>query len=439
MNMKKIISSPWTFIPMLFLAVGAGGGGIVGNLTSVMFKDFGFSNALIGAVALLSLPSSLRFFWAPWIDSLGSKRNLCRRFTALMALLVLLMGGLTAMKLLNPVTAFITIGVFSLIFSCLEVASDGYYIRIFDRKMQAEFVGVKTAAIRGGIILSIVLFIRLAGDLQEKGWEKNMAWGVAVAAAGITLLLLALYYRQTLPRAPGDEPVKDSSAFPLGPVLKEYVTQKRAWAIIVMLLIFRLGQGMQVYMVPPFLMDSPGLGGFGMGPKDIAMLKTFADMPCMIIGGILGGLIIKRYGLKRTLVPFTLFMNVPNFAYIYLSMAHPSTEITVFGYVFYRSVFFTSILETLGYGIGFSAFYYYLHAIAVGRHKTSMLAISSGLMGLGFYLPGALSGVLQEHLGYSTLFIISSSTGLLTLAILPFLPMPSFDEAATEEDKAEET
>ena len=422
---------------MLFLAVGAGGGGIVGNLTSVMFKDFGYSNALIGAAALLLLPSSLRFFWAPWIDSLGSKRDLCWRFTALMALLVLLLGGLTAMKMLTPVTAFIIIGLFALVFSCLEVASDGYYIRIFDRKMQAEFVGIKTAAIRGGIILSIVLFIRLAGDLQEKGWEKNMAWGIAVASAGATLLLLALYYRYALPRAPGDEAVKDSSPFPLGPVLKEYVTQKRAWAIIAMLLIFRLGQGMQVYMVPPFLMDSPDLGGFGMGPKDIAMLKTFADMPCMIVGGILGGFIIKRYGLKRTLIPFTLFMNVPNFAYIYLSVAHPVAEITIFGYPFYRDVFFTAMLETLGYGIGFSAFYYYLHAIAVGKHKTSMLAISSGLMGLGFYLPGALSGILQEHLGYSSLFIISSTTGLLTLAILPFLPMPSFDEPL-EDDKTGE-
>ena len=53
-----------------------------------------------------------------------------------------------------------------------------------------------------------------------------------------------------------------------------------------------------------------------------------------------------------------------------------------------------------------------------------MLAISSGLMGLGFYLPGGLSGVVQQMMGYPSLFILSSTAGLLTLAIIPFLPMP---------------
>jgi PAT family beta-lactamase induction signal transducer AmpG len=421
---NKIMFSPWLFVPMLFAAVGAGGGGLVGNLTTVMFKDFGFSNALIGAVALLSLPSSLRFLWAPWVDGLGSKQRLCVWFTFVMGIIILALGGLVYFGWLSPLVAFLSVAVFSMVFSCLEVASDGYYIRIFNKEEQAEFVGVKTAAIRGGIILSIAVFIRLAGEWQEQGLTKEAAWGRAVLFAGAVLLGLALYYRFGLPAAEDDQPVRDSKAFPLLPVLREYVTQPRAWAIILMLLIFRLGQGMQVYMVPPFLMDTVADGGYGMSPKDIALLKTFADMPFMILGGIIGGLIIKRYGIRRTLVPFTLLMNVPNFSYIYLSLFRPEASFTLFGHSFYGLVFGTAVVETLGYGIGFSAFYYYLHAMAEGRHKTSMLAISSGLMGLGFYLPGGISGILQQSMGYPSLFVLSSVTGLLTLAIIPFLPMP---------------
>lgn len=425
--MKKhpVLHSPWLFIPMLFLAVGAGGGGIVGNLTTVMFKDFGFSNALIGAVALLSLPSSLRFLWAPWVDAMGSKRSLCRHFTSIMGLIILATGGMIFAGHLSPTVAFIAIALFALVFSCLEVASDGYYIRIFNKEQQAEFVGIKTAAIRGGIILSIAIFIRLAGEWQEQGLSKEVAWGRSVMLAGATLLALAVYYWKALPHAADDEPVRDHKAFPLFSILKEYISQNRAWAIILMLLIFRFGQGMQVYMVPPFLMDSAEAGGYGMNPKDIAMLKTFAEMPFMIIGGIVGGLVIKRCGLKRTLIPFTLLMNLPNFAYIALSIFRPQATFTLFGSSFYTPVFLTSVVETLGYGAGFSAFYYYLHAIADGRHKTSMLAISSGLMGLGFYLPGGLSGVVQQMMGYPSLFILSSTAGLLTLAIIPFLPMPN--------------
>ncbi|MFA5629742.1 MAG: hypothetical protein WC958_05825 [Dehalococcoidales bacterium] len=188
MRIKKFVSSPWIFVPMLFIVVGAGGRGLVGNLTAVMFKDFGFSNVLLGAVALLSLPSSFRFLWAPWINSLGNKRELCRQFIELMALTVFILSRLTVFGMLTPFITFIIIGIFALLFTCLEVASDRYYIRIFTPELQAEFVGIKTAAIRGGIILSIVLFIRLAGDLQEKGWQKNTAWAAALAAAGADTL-----------------------------------------------------------------------------------------------------------------------------------------------------------------------------------------------------------------------------------------------------------
>ena len=424
MKLKEIFHSPWIFVSMLFLAVGAGGGGIVGSMTTVMFKDFGYSNVLIGAVALLSLPSSFRFLWAPWVDGLASKRALCCIFTIIMGGIVISLGGLTYFGYFSPWVAFVTIGCFAFAFSCLEVSSDGYYIRILDKNMQAKFVGIKTAAIRAGIILSIAVFIRLGGELQEIGWTKDAAWGGALLLAAVVLLGLGFYYFKGLPQAVGDAPVRDAKGFPLFSILGEYVRQPRAWAIILLLLIFRFGQGMQVYMVPPFLMDTAEAGGYGMSPKDLALLKTYAEMPFMIIGGILGGLIIKRYGLKRTLIPFTLLMNVPNFAYVYLAMDLPQQTFSFLGTSFYVPVFLTSVMETLGYGIGFSAFYYYIHAIAEGRHKTSMLAISSGLLGLGFYLPGGVSGIVQQWLGYPSLFILSSAMGLLVLFIVPFLPMP---------------
>lgn len=413
---------------MLFISVGAGGGGIVGNLTTVMFKDLGMSNAIVGAAALLSLPSSFRFFWAPWVDGLGSKRGLCWRFILILGVLILVLAGLVAGGLTNPILLFLVLFVFAYFFSCLEVASDGYYIRIFKPRDQAEFVGIKVAGIRAGIIISIVVFVRLAGEWQEKGWDKQVAWGCTIALAALMFFVFALYTRYALPRADDDEAVKDATGFPLKTILKEYLQQKRVWAIVVMLLIFRFGQGILVYMSPAFYMDTMEAGGFGLNTKEVALLKTFTDVPWMIIGGIAGGLIVQRYGLKRLIYPFTLLLALPNFGYVYLAAIQPTTIVALLGERFYLELFLVSTLESLGYGVGFSGFYYYIHAIATGRHKTSMLAISSGLMGLGFYLPGGMSGVLQEYLGYSALFGVSCFIGLLTLVVLPLLPMPSFED-----------
>lgn len=428
-NPKQIFQSPWFFVPVLFMAVGAGGGGIIGSLTSVMFKDLGYSNVLVGAVALLSLPSSFRFLWAPWVDRLGTKRNLCWRFITGMAGLISLLAVIVYTGIITPPIAFTLIVVFSIVFASLEVSADGYYIRVFDRKRQAEFVGIKAAAIRGGILLSIILFVTYAGQLQEvHQWSVNHAWGAAVFGASIFLALLALYARFFLPKVASDEAVKDPQAFPLIPIIKEYLQQPGVWAVIGMLLIFRFGQGILIYMAPPFYMDPFEAGGYGMNAKDIGLLKTLTDFPWMTLGGILGGFIIMKLGLRRTIIPFTLLLCLPNFAYIYLAYYLPRETFELFGHTYYHAVFWVSCIESLGYGIGFSGFFYYIHAIAQGKHKTSMLAISSGLMGLGFYLPGSISGVLQQMTDYTTVFIVSSVVGLLTLVIVPFLPMPSFDD-----------
>jgi PAT family beta-lactamase induction signal transducer AmpG len=329
----------------------------------------------------------------------------------------------------NPLPVLIVLLVFAFLLSCLEIAADGYYIRVFGRRQQAEFVGIKAAAIRGGIILSIILFITWAGDLQETyQWEVRAAWAAAVVAAAFFLFILAFYDRFFLPRVADDVAVKDAEGFPLKNVLAEYFAQDRVWAIVGMLLIFRFGQGIFIYMAPAFYMDPSALGGFGMNAKDVGLLKTYTDIPPMIIGGILGGLIIMKYGIRILIYPFTLLMCLPNFAYVYLAVALPMEQFSLLGRDFYTGVFITSLIESLGYGIGFSGFFYYIHAIADGKHKTSMLAISSGIMGLGFYLPGALSGVIQSHTGYPTLFMISAVVGLGTIIILPFLPMPSFSE-----------
>lgn len=431
---KKIVQSPWFFVPILFIAVGSGGGGIVGSLTAVMFKDLGYSNVLVGAVAILSLPSSLRFLWSPWIDGLGSKRDLCWRFISGMSFMIAFLALIVYTGIVTPLFAFLIIFAFTIIFSSFEVAADGYYIRVFDRKRQAEFVGIKAAAIRGGILISVVFFVTWAGELQETYfWSINHAWGMAVFGAALLLAFIALYAKFFLPIVDSDYPVKDPEPFPLLTILKEYITQERAWAIIGMLLIFRFGQGILIYMAPAFYMDPFSLGGYAMNAKDIGLLKALTDMPWMTAGGIFGGFVIMKFGLKRTIIPFTLLMCLPNFAFVFLAFERPMATFELFGRTYYQAVFIVSCIESLGYGIGFSGFFYYIHAVASGKHKTSMLAVSSGVMGLGFYLPGAVSGVLQQLTNYVTVFAISSIVGLFTLVIVPFLPMPKFDADEVEE------
>jgi PAT family beta-lactamase induction signal transducer AmpG len=393
-----------------------------------MYSDMGYSNAFIGAVALLSLPTSIRFLWSAYIDAMGSKRNLSCLFTALMGLTCILLALVIYIDFAFTWTTLILFGLLSFFFASLEISADGYYIRILPLRRQAEFVGIKAAAIRLGIIFSLVVLIRLAGALTDKEWSEYAAWGTILLITGLIFLLCAAYNFRFLPKADDDEAVK-TEGFALVTVFKEYLQMEKVWAIILLILCYRWGQGLLFYMTVPFYMNSWADGGMAMSTSEVAMLRTYTDLPWMIIGGILGGFIVKRYGLRKVFIPMAFMLNIPNVFYIYLAVVQPVETFSILGTTFYTDLFYISCLESLGYGLGFSAFFFYIHALSRGPNKTSILAISSGLMGLGFNIPGSVSGIIQSWTGFSGLFAISSVVGLLSIFLIILAPMPKMEDS----------
>jgi len=109
-----------------------------------------------------------------------------------------------------------------------------------------------------------------------------------------------------------------------------------------------------------------------------------------------------------------------------LAATQPTLTFSLFGENLNVSVLLVSSIEAFGYGMGFSAMFYYMHITATdaGRNKTSILAISFALMNVGWYVPGMMSGFVQAAIGYTGLFIVSSTVGLLALLLIPLLPMP---------------
>jgi len=78
--------------------------------------------------------------------------------------------------------------------------------------------------------------------------------------------------------------------------------------------------------------------------------------------------------------------------------------------------------EQLGYGIGLTAFTVYLMRICKGKYKTAHFAISTGIMALGMMVPGMISGMLQQRVGYQHFFLwvcVLTVPGILVIFRLP--------------------
>jgi PAT family beta-lactamase induction signal transducer AmpG len=119
-------------------------------------------------------------------------------------------------------------------------------------------------------------------------------------------------------------------------------------------------------------------------------------LTALTVGGLAGGWVISRIGLKRALWPLVLAMHVPNVIFVALAMAQPGNLWLVSAGL---------AVEQFGYGLGFTAYLVYMILVAEGPHKTAHYAICTGFMALGMMLPGMWSGWLQDQLGYLHFFL----------------------------------
>ncbi|MEK7726825.1 MAG: MFS transporter, partial [candidate division KSB1 bacterium] len=83
--------SPWLYVPTAYFAEGLPYV-IVNTVSTVLYKNLGVPNTLIGLTSLLYLPWVLKPLWGPTVDLLGTKRNWILWTQVLMALVLALVG-----------------------------------------------------------------------------------------------------------------------------------------------------------------------------------------------------------------------------------------------------------------------------------------------------------------------------------------------------------
>jgi PAT family beta-lactamase induction signal transducer AmpG len=184
------------------------------------------------------------------------------------------------------------------------------------------------------------------------------------------------------------------------------------------MLLYRLPEALLLKICPLFLLDKQSAGGLGLSTSELGFVQGTIGVIGLTIGGILGGVLAAKGGLKRWLWPMVLVMSFPNIAYVYLSMAaHPSFL------MINACVFF----EQFGYGLGFTVLTLYMLYYSQGKFRTSHYSICTGISYLGLMLPGMVSGYVKDIMGYKMFFIFVMACCLITFLVTAFLKIaPEF-------------
>jgi len=410
--------TPWWYVPTLYFAEGLPYVVVV-TVSTILYKTMGMSNLFIGFTSILYLPWVIKMLWSPLVDMYATKRS----WVIATQLLLSIACGVLAGGLPSPAFVAVSLAAFTamaLLSSTHDIAADGFYMLALDNKQQAFFLGVRSTCYRLAMVFGSGVLVVLAGTLEKRA-NPALAWTMVMAIPALLMGFFCLFHRACLPCPAADKACPGSAK--LGNFREAFISyfrQERIAAIVGFILVYRLGEAMLLKMVAPFLLDAPATGGLGLPTDTVGYVYGTAGAISLSIGGIAGGLLIARFGLKRCIWPLTIILHAPDAAFVYLSAVRPELP----------TVYVMVAIEQFGYGMGFTAFGVFLMHISRGPYRTSHFAISTSLMALGMMLPGLLSGLLQQALGYTSFFIVVMVLTIPGMALLFCIPLDEPPAAA---------
>ncbi len=398
---RKSYRNPWYWIPTLYVAEGIPYI-VINEVSTVMYKRMGIPNDEIAFyTSLIYLPWIIKSLWGPVVDILKTKRYWIVGTQLFLSLSFL---GLAAV-LPGPLFFRLSLGIFWLMAfgsATHDIAADGFYILALSDQQQAFFVGIRSTFYRVASLIGKGPLVILAGYLEHDqiagfGGSVVGAWTVTASLLGFLFLLLAVYHKFILPYPAADKAVMNTGFVQeFFRTFLTYLKKDKIGLILGFLLLYRLGESQLMKLVAPFLLDGRDVGGLGLTTEQLGLIYGTLGTVALTIGGLAGGFVVSRQGLRYWLWPMVLIIHLPDLVFVYLSSTQPDSLAIVGAGV---------AVEQFGYGFGFQAYMMYMLYVSRGEHSTAHYAICTSFMALGMAIPQAFSGWIQQQLGYTNFFI----------------------------------
>lgn len=384
--------NPWSWIPTLYLAEGFPYV-LVMTVSVILYKTLDIDNAEIAFyTSWLYLPWVIKPFWSPMVDLIKTKR------WWIYSMQLLLSVGLAGIAFSLPTNYFFQASLaffYLMAFSSAthDIAADGFYMLGLNEKDQSLFVGIRNIFYRLSNIFGQGVLVMIAGYLTNYFNHPAIAWSCVFGLCAIIMIILATYHYFVLPRPKNDTKNNQRN---LKELFTSFFTKKGIVVSLAFILLYRLGEAQLTKIASPFLLDDRMAMGLDISTETVGLIYGTIGVIALLLGGIIGGIVAAKHGLKKWIWPMVLAMNVPNVVYVYLAYTMPENLWIITSCI---------AIEQLGYGFGFTAFMLYLIQVSKGPYQTAHYAICTGFMALGMMLPGMIAGYIQEILGYSQFFI----------------------------------
>jgi PAT family beta-lactamase induction signal transducer AmpG len=366
----------------------------------------GVDLAVIGLLTLTGIPYTWKFLWAPFMDRYVPP-FLGRRRGWLVITQLALIASIGAMGLLTPRTDIALLASLALFVAFAsasqDIVVDAYRTDVSTPEQRGIVSALTVLGYRIAMLTSGALALVLAvgsGAIPALGWQNMYMLMAALIGVGVVATLWGREPRLEVP------PPRTLDEAVVGP-LKEFFSRHGAWSMLLLIVLYKLGDAFAVSLSTAFL-----IRGAGFGVDDVAYVNKGMGLAATIVGVLFGGALMVRLGLYRSLMVFGILQAVSNLTFMWLATAGQS----------YPLLFLAVGFDNLCGGMGTAAFVAFLMALCDHRFTAFQYALLSALSAVGRVYVGPVAGYLTDpkYLGldWATFFFITFLAALPGLALL---------------------
>ena len=366
---------------------------LTGSVLQAWLKEGGIDLASIGLFALVGLPYTLKFLWAPLFDRYALPK-FGRRRGWLIVMQLALAAALAALSLAKPTPDHLLwISAASLIVAFFSASQDIVVDAYRRESMSDDELGLGSALYVNGYRVGMLL---AGGGGLILADHTSFAFMYQVMAAGMAACVIVTFFAPEPPLLKGS-PTTLQDAFILP--LRDYIERDGAWLALAFILLYKIGDTMASSMTTPFYLE------LKYSKTEIGAVVKLFGFWATIAGGTLGGIVIMRIGLARSLWIFGVGQMLSTLGFVALAYAGHNTI----------ALAAVIAIENFTGGLGTAAFVGFMGALTNRRFTATQYALLSSLMGIPRVLLSAPTGWLALELGWPTFF------ALCTLIAIPGL------------------
>ncbi|UKL13725.1 AmpG family muropeptide MFS transporter [Dissulfurimicrobium hydrothermale] len=350
----------------------------------------------IGLFSLAGLPYAIKFLWSPIMDRF-SIPWLGRRRGWIFLAQILLSIGLAFMATLSPAENQMVMGWTAFIIAFLsasqDIAIDAYRADVLRQEERGLGVAMTVTGYRIAMLVSGALALILSDRI---GWMNTYRVMAAFMAVSIIITISS-------PKTDGEtRPPRDINEAIAGP-LKEFFSRRNALFFILFIILYKLPDAFASSLITAFLIKGPGFS-----PTEVGTVNKALGLASTMAGAFLGGWLMRRMGLFRSLLYFGVFQAISSLWFTALAIAGKSYPLLI-----------TSVtLENLSSGMGTAAFVSLMMALCNRNFTATQYALLSAVSATGRIFAGPPSGFLAGILSWPWFFIFSACVALPGLLLL---------------------